>query len=192
MPIERLRDLAVSSELNHQLHGVVTHIVADLEREVAHDRPSRYTPLAAFAFGSILDSSRFDRTSKKGGRSDFDILVIVAENFLADDLCRIGMHCSSSSAVNFVMLKHFADKFDAWGCDRDVHVVVMSAENITWETERIAPLSDAEVTGLFTNDAYLTALASGFALFNLLDDSQLQGLFRLQRIYRGLGVRPSH
>jgi len=192
MPIEKLRILAVNPELNHQLHGVVTHIVADLEREVVYDRPNRFTPLAVFAFGSLLDTSRFDRGAAEGKRSDFDVLVIVAEDFLADDFCRIGMHCSPSNAADFVVLEHLADENDGWGCDRNVHVIVMSAENLTWETARIASLSDQEVVNLLIDDAHLTALAMGFALFNLLDEAKLKGLFRLQRIYHALEVKPGH
>ena len=85
MLIEKLRNLAVSPELNNQLHRVVTHIVADLEKEVVYDHPKKYTPLAIFAFGSLLDTSRFDHGVARGKRSDFDILVIVVEDFLADD-----------------------------------------------------------------------------------------------------------
>lgn len=192
MPIEKLRNLDVSQELNQSLQNVVTYIVTDLEKEVIYDRPSKYTPLAVFVFGSLLDTSRFDRDVAKGKRSDLDLLVIVAEDFLADDFCRIGSHCSPSDAANFVVLSSQADGRDDCDCDRDAHVIVMSAQNITWETDRIASLSDQEAADLFAGDAYLTALASGFALFNHLDESQLKGLYRLQRIYHALEVKPSH
>lgn len=192
MPIEKLRSLAISQELNQSLHNIVAYVVADLEKEVVYDHPNKYTPLAVFAFGSLLDTSRFDRGAAEGKRSDFDVLVIVAEDFLADDFCRIGMHCSPSNAANFVVLEHLADENDGWGCDRNVHVIVMSAENLTWETARIASLSDQEVVNLLIDDAHLTALAMGFALFNQLDESQLKGLYRLQRIYHALEVKPGH
>ncbi len=192
MPIEKLRNLVVSQELNLSLHSFVVNIVADLEKEVVYDHPKRFTPLAIFAFGSILDANRFDRCAAEGKRSDFDILVIVAENFLADDFCRIGMHCSPSNAANFVVLEYRADERGDYDCDRDVHVVVMSAQNLTWETSRVASLSDNEASKLFAGDTYLTALASGFTLFNLLDESRLKGLYRLQRLYHALEVKPGH
>ena len=186
---EKLRNLAIIQELNRSLQSMVAYVVAALEKEVVYEHPKKFTPLAVFAFGSILDANRFDRDAV---RSDFDILVIVAEDFLADDFCRIGMHCSPQNAANFVVLKHFADEKDDCGCDRDAHVVVMSAKNLTWETDRIASLSDQDASKLFVGDTYLTAIASGFALFNLLDESALKGLFRLQRIYRALEVKPGH
>ncbi len=192
MAIEKLRNLPITKELNQSLQKVVGYVVADLEKEVAYDHPNKYTPLAVFAFGSLLDPSRFDRNATEGERSDLDILVIVAENFLADDFCRIGMHCSPSNAANFVVLEYHADERGDYDCDRDVHVVVMSAQNLTWETSRAASLSDYEASKLFAGDTYVTALASGFALFNHLDESQLRGLYRLQRIYHALEVKPGH
>lgn len=192
MPIEKLRKLAVSQELNQSLQNIVTYIVTNLEKEVAYEHPNKYTPLAVFAFGSLLDTSRFDRGVAKGKRSDLDLLVIVAEDFLADDFCRIGSHSSPSNAANFVVLSSQADERDDCDCDRDVHVIVMSAQNFAWETDRIASLSDHEAADLFAGDAYLTALASGFALFNHLAESQLKGLYRLQRIYHALKVKPRH
>lgn len=192
MSIEKLRNLDVSQELNRSLQNIVFHIVADLEKEVVYDHPNKYTPLAIFAFGSLLDTSRFDRDVERGKRSDFDILVIVAENFSADDFSRIGGHCSSSNAVNFVHLKHFADQFDEWKSDRNADVIVMSVQNLLWEISRIESLDDKMVADLLIDDGYLTAIASGFALFNHLDESQLKGLYRLQRIYHALEVKPGH
>ncbi len=192
MPKEKLRDLAISRELNDQVKSVAAHIMMDLEKEVIWHHPNKFTPLAIFVFGSLLDNGRFDCEISVGKRSDFDFIVVVAENFIADDFYRIGGHCSPSNVANFVMLRHHIDPKDDWNCDRDVDVVVMSPQNIDWEISRIESLTDEEVIGMLVDDAYLTALASGVALLNHLDEHQLKGLFRLQRIYHSLDVKTSH
>ena len=192
MPIEKFRNLAASPETNQSLQSALTGIIEELRKEIVWSHPSKFTPLAIFVFGSTLDKDRFDRDLGLGERSDLDFLVVVAEDFFADDVYRIGTHRSSSNAVNFVHLQRSAGQGSGWSSDRDLDVIMMSVQNIAWELSRIESLTDPEVAELFPGDTYLTALASGFALFNYLDESQLKGLFRLQRIYHELEVKSGH
>jgi hypothetical protein len=186
MPIEKLRELAIGQELNQKLQTAVFHVLTELEEEVIGSHPKRFTPLAAFVFGSLLDVNRFE------DKSDFDILVIIAENFYADDFRLIGLHCSPSDARNLVLLRHYEDEHDGWGCCRDVDVIVMSEDNLKWEISRVESLTDAETAILLADDVYLTSLASGITLFNRLNDSYLKNLLRLSRVYTSTNDKRNH
>lgn len=190
MSAELLRKLPVGDELNQEFQTIVPYILVELKKEMIWSSPNRFTPVAVFVYGSLLDSSRFDRNKNIGEKSDLDFLVIVTEDFMADNFHRIGMRCSPSNAINLVRTKHFYDSKDNWGSERDIDVVIMSTQNINWEISRIDSLTDTEVADLFKDDAYLTSLASGFALFNNLEEPQIKGLFRLQRIYHNLEIKP--
>lgn len=178
-----LSQLEVSRAVHPAIESVAVHILEELSKPVVWHRPPKFTPLALFVFGSVLDKNRFDREGE--GFSDLDFLAVVAENFFADDVCLIGMHCTPSNICNFVMLRHLSDSANDWSGGRNVDVLLVSPEWVAWEIDRVELLDNRVVGDYLLNDAYLTALASGHALFNHLDDRYLRGLFRFQRLYRG-------
>ncbi len=179
---ERLNLFSENRPAHPAVISIANHIIEEMAEPIVWRNPPKYTPLALFVFGSVLDINRFDR--KGAGTSDLDFLAVVAENFCADNVSLIGMHCTPSDVYNFVMLRHLSDSANDWSGGRNIDVLLVSPEWISWELNKIEPLDDRDVREDLLNDAWLAALASGHALFNHLDDRFLSGLLRLQRFNR--------
>ena len=178
---ERFNLFSKNQHTHPAVISIANHIIEELDGLPTWHIPPKFTPLALFVFGSVLDECRFDREGK--GLSDLDFFAVVAENFFADDVRLIGMHCTPSNIYNFVMLRHMSDSDNDWSKGRNVDVLLVSPEWITWEFSRVEPLDDQAVRKELTDDAYLNALVSSHALFNHLDDRFLRGFLRLRRLY---------
>ena len=183
LEIDRLPDK--NRALRPTIASITQHLLLEMEKDVPWHRPSRFTPVSGYIFGSVLDPIRFDREGS--GLSDLDFLMVVAQDFQSDDVNFFGDSLTHNNVPNIVHLKHFARPHTrSWDQGRDVDLIFVSKTWIRWIVEHSLQKNDEQLAGLANgSDALHTALASGLPLFENFDELTLACLNRLRSLYRG-------